>query len=669
MKIKKILGLFFLVVCTCSVISFSVNAEEYEPVATTTWNGHVYAVYDVSMDWTGAEAHCISVGGHLVTITSEAEQRIIDNLITSSSKRACWIGGYKISDSWSWVTGENWDYTNWASGEPNNYQNRGEDVLITENGTWNDQLSTGDPTGITIDETALICEWDYEWNTGNSGITYFTPEEARAFIGFLYNTNHLTEEMLNSGDLYEFLTGQKQGSPDEEIYKRLFLATSYDLISKNIDSASSKANHGYDTLLNSLLELSNFSDDQTSVNVGISLGSIKTAFISTLSMALGADHAEVKAMDELFSGITDLAGLKGKASDIVTKFEACMGAAEMLNNAGYRDMYTYYMNNIEMKPIYGYSDDVDAVLDWVADWNKNTSVAGTIQAMIAKADFTGLTDKYNLNWTSDECISFLDKCADFTYMVEMSLDNTSVEEEVPVNQQNVITFDSNSDYSDDFTYVYTPEKNNWQIPELKRNGYTFDSWYWNEELTDLVNGIITIKDKMKFFAKWLPIFEFDIKGSTMAITKLNIKDKTIEIPNTIDGCIVEAIKKEAFEQCNDLNEITIPNNVISIDENAFEDCQNLIINGYKYSAAHYYAQENELPFVDIAPNVFLGDVTGDKIHDLSDFNAMVSSIIYETLPETQLSNTDINADGKISLNDLRLLMQIIAKENNITKSH
>lgn len=670
---KKILGLALFSLCVYFAVSFSAYAEEYESVATTTWNGHTYALYDNEISWTTAKNYCESIGGYLTTITSSEEQNTIFDLVISGNRKGYYLGGTDSSSEghWSWVTGEKWDYSMWSDGEPNN--DRNEDYLHiasekwfnTNAGRWNDTLHYFGNIG-------FICEWDYEWNTGKSGITYFTPEEARVVIGFFYNTNHLTEEMLNSSDMFEFLTGQKQGSPDEEIYKRLFLATSYDLISQNIDSASSKAKHGYDTLLNSLLEFSNLSDDQTSVDVNVSLGDIKTAFISTLSMALGADHVEVKALEELFSGVTDLAGLKGKASDIVTKFEACMGAAELLNNAAYRDMYTYYKAGLDMKPIYGYSDDLDAFLDAVfVDFNKSSSFAGNVNAMIDKIDFTGLTDRFNLNWTSDEYISFLDELSNFTYMVELSLFDSSNENNHAINQQSVITFDSNSEYSDDFTYVYTPKNNNWQIPELKRNGYKIDSWYWDEELTELISGTITIKDKIKFFAKWFPIFELLINDSAVTIAKLNIEDEVIEIPKDIDGCLVESITEKAFENCSHLSKITIPNSVTKIAENAFEDCLNLSINGYKYSAAQYYAKEHGLPFVDIAPDIYLGDVTGDKKHDISDFTEMVDLILKNDSAEihSNQQNIDINADEKVSLNDLRLLMQIIAKENNIVESN
>lgn len=64
--------------------------------------------------------------GHLVTLTSEAEEQIlIDNWLGDILYGQPWLGGFRLPDSdpltgWRWVTGEAWGYTNWNAGEPNN---------------------------------------------------------------------------------------------------------------------------------------------------------------------------------------------------------------------------------------------------------------------------------------------------------------------------------------------------------------------------------------------------------------------------------------------------------------------------------------------------------------------------------------------------------------------
>ena len=67
----------------------------------------------------------------------------------------CWLGGYRENDVWKWVTGETWGYTNWLSGEPDNYQGK-EDKLnyYNTNGKWNDAPNTD------IGLKRFICEWE-----------------------------------------------------------------------------------------------------------------------------------------------------------------------------------------------------------------------------------------------------------------------------------------------------------------------------------------------------------------------------------------------------------------------------------------------------------------------------------------------------------------------------
>ena len=56
---------------------------------------------------------------------------------------------------------------------------------------------------------------------------YLSDQEARCFIGFLFNTKELTEEQLTNGNIYAFLTGQLTGAEEIEsgfIFKDLMYA-------------------------------------------------------------------------------------------------------------------------------------------------------------------------------------------------------------------------------------------------------------------------------------------------------------------------------------------------------------------------------------------------------------------------------------------------------------
>ncbi len=89
--------------------------------------------------WTGAQADAESKGGHLATVTSEAEWNAMKNVLGTAVNKLLWLGGTDESQEgvWAWVTGELWSYTRWIPGEPNNTDGH-EHYLGELNGIWND---------------------------------------------------------------------------------------------------------------------------------------------------------------------------------------------------------------------------------------------------------------------------------------------------------------------------------------------------------------------------------------------------------------------------------------------------------------------------------------------------------------------------------------------------
>ena len=130
----------------------------------SVWNGHTYKMYDDSMTWVEAKAFCEEKGGHLVTITSQEEQAFIESLLSGSLKRGYWMGANKTTGSWSWVTGEPFNYTHWASGQPD-YSGDYLDIFAPAYGTtvfyWDNTGNTGDGGGgLKYKDIGFICEWD-----------------------------------------------------------------------------------------------------------------------------------------------------------------------------------------------------------------------------------------------------------------------------------------------------------------------------------------------------------------------------------------------------------------------------------------------------------------------------------------------------------------------------
>ncbi len=123
--------------------------------ATDTYSGtgHTYLFCNTASYWPAASTACSTLGYHLVTMGSAAENA----WVTSSTNSLMpsydpWIGYNDIASegSWVWDNGEAVTYTNWNSGEPNNSSN--EDCThLYDGGTWNDHQCSGLSAG-------YICE-------------------------------------------------------------------------------------------------------------------------------------------------------------------------------------------------------------------------------------------------------------------------------------------------------------------------------------------------------------------------------------------------------------------------------------------------------------------------------------------------------------------------------
>lgn len=96
-----------------------------------------YRLVRGNFTWDEARRDAEKQGGHLGTITSGEELQSIRMVIRGF--RACWLGATDSQQegSWAWITGEQWSYSPWNAGEPNDAL--GEDYLMDiGNGAWND---------------------------------------------------------------------------------------------------------------------------------------------------------------------------------------------------------------------------------------------------------------------------------------------------------------------------------------------------------------------------------------------------------------------------------------------------------------------------------------------------------------------------------------------------
>jgi Ca2+-binding RTX toxin-like protein len=151
---------------------------------TFTYNGHTYLLSDV-LTWQEAQNQAVSLGGNLVTINDAAEQAWLAATFTD----IVWIGytDQTTEGTFQWISGETAGYTNWASGEPNNFNGIENYAQQYTNGFWNDIAGDSQIAGIIeinsiANNAPTLTTFSAPVNTGseNSDVTVsFTDLQAK----------------------------------------------------------------------------------------------------------------------------------------------------------------------------------------------------------------------------------------------------------------------------------------------------------------------------------------------------------------------------------------------------------------------------------------------------------------------------------------------------------
>ena len=131
--------------------------------------------------------------GHVLTITSKAEQAMVDLYFSPVEDEGVWIGASDESteDTWIWIegpeagrvfwvkkgkaanaTGETHLYSNWDNEEPNNSGFQ-EDLAVSSWG-WNDVKNSS--------TFPMVVEYDAVREDALAGFSYLTPDAARASV-------------------------------------------------------------------------------------------------------------------------------------------------------------------------------------------------------------------------------------------------------------------------------------------------------------------------------------------------------------------------------------------------------------------------------------------------------------------------------------------------------
>lgn len=149
--------------------------------AEDCFEGYCYFVGE-AMTWTDSVLFCEEMDAVLTSIHSDEENQYINNLCGGD----CWFGLNRIGDSnsWQWVDGTPFDYSNWADGQPDNYstgEDFGEFFLGEE--FWND-----------LDGNNLrtpVCKYVAYGFWGTNGARYHDEDTGEVFLYYERECHHI----------------------------------------------------------------------------------------------------------------------------------------------------------------------------------------------------------------------------------------------------------------------------------------------------------------------------------------------------------------------------------------------------------------------------------------------------------------------------------------------
>lgn len=181
---------------------FTIDYVSLTPNKTLEYNNHKYEFYNNNTTWYQAYRTCERMGGHLVTVTSDAEREKILEMTQDYSGRV-WIGAtIDGSKNWYWINSEPYvENSFWADGEPNN---SGGNELVAEmdisganKGQWNDI------SGYKSIVEGFVCEYDDIVDANE-----YEPIQSVTFGGYKYDLFDNSVDWQTAKKICELKGGQ-----------------------------------------------------------------------------------------------------------------------------------------------------------------------------------------------------------------------------------------------------------------------------------------------------------------------------------------------------------------------------------------------------------------------------------------------------------------------------
>ena len=228
---KRILSAILFVVMALICFFPTKNTDASVLENAKQYNGHYYKYFDNSMPWSKAKIYCERMGGHLVTIGSAEEQRIVEAVISPGKKNLYWIGARRNGNYFVWIdTNKPLEYSNWEPEEPNNNGGNQYAVAMFRQeplnnyynyyGLWLDLADAAVPDSYGfygLSNIGFICEWDSAAAVGgseNKGTAPVNPAHSKKISGVAFPMLEVNIGGITPGQTLTYVE-ELYGKPDK----------------------------------------------------------------------------------------------------------------------------------------------------------------------------------------------------------------------------------------------------------------------------------------------------------------------------------------------------------------------------------------------------------------------------------------------------------------------
>ena len=386
---------------------------------------------------------------------------------------------------------------------------------------------------------------------------YLSEQEAKCFIGFLFNTNDLTDEQLNQNGMFKLLTGKLTGNEEEQAGVQ-FIQFMNTRLTSQVGNLEGIVDNSSQFLVDYLSTKAN--GDLASDIINETLHGISNQFFDFMQEEYLISGNGMQDMEYEFfqngmlawDSIQQINGISGKVEEYKNQILALSNATFYVAGSNRVEMYKYflmYRNNLNVKYTIG-EDAFQFIIDGNLLLNEKMKIIMALQPKLENFPFF---DDNILSWATEDRMAMMERWADYVYQLEnriktkaASAENQEITQEpstqptsvhYKVIDESCLSYDVTTDgavitgYTGSYSYAMIPNK---------IAGYR----------------VVGIGDNAFKENPWL---------------------RYVYMPGS-----VRSIGNNAFLNCSGLQKVIIPNGDVAIGERAFGFYREATINGIDY---------------------------------------------------------------------------------------